>query len=242
MDSVGIAKRSGTFLPVGFFATSIGKKLVVAVTGFGMLFFVIGHMVGNLQTLIGQNELNRYAAFLQGLGELLWLERAIMAVMLILHVWFAVMLKLENWQARPEKYKFNNTVQATLASRTMIWTGLLVASFVTYHLLHFTLLTIHPEYAELRDQLGRHDVYSMVILGFRNYLVSGFYILMMLTLAYHLSHGIKSMFQTLGWNNEKYEPGLNTLSYAIATILFLGYISIPVAVILNIVKLPAGVQ
>lgn len=239
MDNVAIGKKTGVFLPVGFFSHSIGKKIVVAVTGFAMLTFVIGHMVGNLQVFIGQEQLNKYAAFLQGLGELLWVIRGALALMLILHVWFAVMLKLENWSARPQKYAYNSTVQATFASRTMIWTGLLIASFITYHLMHFTLVSTDPRLADLRHH---HDVYSMVILGFQSVPISIAYIIMMFLLAYHLSHGIKSMFQTIGWNNEKYEPGLNKLSYAIAYLLFLGYIAIPAAVLLNVLKLPAGVQ
>jgi succinate dehydrogenase / fumarate reductase cytochrome b subunit len=169
MESVGIAKKTWAFLPVGFFSRSIGKKLIVAVTGVVLLGFVSGHMVGNLQVFIGQEAINRYAAFLQGLGELLWLIRAIMAATLILHVWFAVQLKLENWAARPKRYEHNDTVQATLSSRTMIWTGLLIASFATYHLLHFTFVSTDPRLADLRNS---HDIYSMVILGFQQPLIS----------------------------------------------------------------------
>lgn len=241
-NSTEVARKSPVFLPEGYLSHSIGKKLVVAVTGSVLLGFVAGHMVGNLQVFIGQESLNRYAAFLQGLGELLWVERAFMAAMLVLHIWFAVQLKLENWKARPEKYQFNDTVQATLSSRTMIWSGLLIASFATYHLLHLTFRVTHPQYTGLKDSLGQADVYSMVILGFQNPLISGFYVLMLFMLAYHLSHAIESMFQTVGLNNDKYERGLRVLSVTIATVLFLGYISIPVATLLGILKLPAGVR
>lgn len=241
-NTTSVAQKTPVFLPTGYLSRSIGKKIVVAVTGFVMLGFVVGHMVGNLQVFIGQDQLNRYAEFLQELGELLWLERAFMAVLLVLHVWFAVQLKLENWQARPRKYECNNTVQATLASRTMIWSGLLIGTFATYHLLHFTFMTMHPQYAGLKDSLGRHDVYSMVILGFKDNLIAGFYILMMFMLTYHLSHGIESMFQTVGLSNEKYKHGLRRISVIVATLLFLGYIAIPVATMLDILKLPVGVR
>lgn len=239
MESVGIARKTWAFLPVGFFSRSIGKKLVVAVSGVVLLGFVTGHMVGNLQVFIGQEALNRYAAFLQGLGELLWVIRGFMALMLILHVWFAVQLKLENWAARPQRYEHNDTVQATLSSRTMIWTGLLIASFATYHLLHFTFVSTDPRLAELRHS---HDVYSMVILGFQQPLISIFYIIMMFALAYHLSHAVRSMFQTLGLNNEHYDGGLRFIALAWATVLFVGYTAIPAAVLLDILKLPAGVK
>lgn len=239
MESVGIAKKSWAFLPAGFFSRSIGKKLVVAVTGVALLGFVTGHMIGNLQVFIGQEALNRYAAFLQGLGELLWVIRGFMALMLILHVWFAVKLKLENWAARPQRYQYNDTVQATLSSRTMIWTGILVAAFATYHLLHFTFVSTDPRLAELRHS---HDVYSMVILGFQQPLISIFYMIMMFALAYHLSHAIHAMFQTLGINNEHYHGGLHLVALAWSTILFLGYVSIPIASLAGILKLPAGVN
>jgi succinate dehydrogenase / fumarate reductase cytochrome b subunit len=239
MESVGIAKKSWAFLPVGFFSRSIGKKLVVAATGVVLLGFVTGHMVGNLQVFIGQEALNRYAAFLQGLGELLWVIRGFMALMLVLHVWFAVQLKLENWAARPQRYEHNDTVQATLSSRTMIWTGLLIASFATYHLLHFTFVSTDPRLAELRHS---HDIYSMVILGFQQPLISIFYIIMMFSLVYHLSHAVRSMFQTLGLNNEHYDGGLRFVALAWATVLFVGYTAIPAAVLLDILKLPVGVK
>lgn len=239
MESVGIAKKTWAFLPVGFFSRSIGKKLVVAVSGVVLLGFVTGHMVGNLQVFIGQESLNRYAAFLQSLGELLWIIRGFMALMLILHVWFAVQLKLENWAARPKRYEHNATVQATLSSRTMIWTGLLIASFATYHLLHFTFVSTDPRLAELRHS---HDVYSMVILGFQQPLISIFYVIMMFALVYHLSHAVQSMFQTLGLNNDHYDGGLRMVALAWATILFVGYVSIPIAAFSGILQLPAGVK
>jgi succinate dehydrogenase / fumarate reductase, cytochrome b subunit len=242
MSSIEIARKNWAFLPASYFSRSIGKKVVVAITGFMMLGWVCGHMAGNMQIFIGQESLNRYAAFLQGLGELLWLLRGVMAVILILHVWFAVQLKLENWAARPQKYECNATVAATLSSRTMIWTGLLVGSFLAYHLMHFTLMNLNPEYKLLEDSLGHHDVYTMVIVGFSNPVISIFYVLMMAMLTYHLSHGVRSMFQTLGLNNDKYDGGLRRLSLVVAWVLFLGYISIPVAVLSGFLKLPGGVK
>lgn len=244
MNSTGAVEKPALISPARLFSSSIGKKLIVAVSGAVLLLFAIGHMVGNLQVFIGQDQINAYAVKLRSLGILLWVIRAVLFAFLVLHVWYAVRLKLENWQARPVRYLYNNTVQATLASRTMIWSGLLIFSFVTYHLLHFTFLATHPEYANLHAPLEGeqvHDVYSMIILGFRQPLIAGFYILMMFLLAYHLSHGIKSMFQTLGLNNERYEPRLNALANVVAAILFFGYISIPVATLTKLLRLPSEV-
>jgi succinate dehydrogenase / fumarate reductase, cytochrome b subunit len=241
MSSIEIARKNWAFLPASYFSRSIGKKVVVAITGFMLLGWITGHMAGNLQIFVGQEALNRYAAFLQGLGELLWLLRGVMALVLILHVWFAVQLKLENWAARPQRYEHNATVQATLSSRTMIWTGLLIFSFATFHLLHFTFQSIHPEWKTLEDSLGRHDVYSMVILGFKDPVMAISYVIMMAALAYHLSHAIRSMFQTVGLNNQSYDGGLRVLSLLIAWVLFLGYISIPIATLIGFLKLPGGV-
>ncbi len=199
MSSIEIARKNWAFLPARYFSQSIGKKVVVAITGFMLLGWITGHMVGNLQIFIGQESLNRYAAFLQGLGELLWLLRGVMALVLILHVWFAVQLKLENWAARPTRYECNDTVAATFSSRTMIWTGLLIASFVVYHLLHFTFMSFHPEYKTLEDSLRRHDVYSMVILGFKNPVISIFYMIMMASLGFHLSHAVTKHVSDTGY-------------------------------------------
>ena len=242
MPPTGLTQKSPG-LGAELTTSSIGKKLFVAISGAALVLFACGHMVGNLQVFIGQDQINKYAHALQGLGAALWVIRIGLILMALLHIWFAVQLKLENWRARPVKYAFNSTVQAGLASRTMIWSGLLVFSFITYHLLHFTFMSVHPEYKALTAMLdGKevHDVYSMIIYGFKQPLISGLYILMMFLLAYHLSHGIKSMFQTLGWNNERCEPKLNKLAITLATIIFLGYISIPIAILSGIIKLPEG--
>ncbi len=243
MQTTGITQTTPTLVS-GLVSSSIGKKWFVAVTGALLLLFVTGHMIGNLQIFIGQDQLNNYAAKLQALGPILWVIRTGMIALTVLHIVFAVKLKLENWQARPQRYAFNNTVQASWGSRTMIWSGLLIFAFVTYHLMHFTFLNLHPEYHNLRAMLhGQqvHDVYSMVIVGFQQPVISIFYIIMMALLALHISHGAKSMFQTLGWNNERYEPKLNRFAIGLAIFLFLGYISIPISILLGWVKLPAGV-
>lgn len=235
------AKESALSKPDGLISISLGKKYFVAVTGALLLLFVIGHMIGNLQVFIGQDQMNTYAEKLQALGPILWIIRGALILIAVLHIWFAIKLKLENVAARPIQYARRNWVEASLASRTMIWSGLLIFAFIAYHLAHFTLHWTHPEYDNLVDSLGRKDVYSMVILGFKNWIISGFYIVMMFLLAAHLTHGVKSMFQSMGWNSDRWEPRLHKLAWAVAIVLFLGYISIPIAILAGIITLPPGV-
>jgi len=223
-----------------FTKTSIGRKVLMAVTGVLMLGFVVGHMIGNLQIFIGQDQLNAYAKALKDLPALIYTVRIVMLVVLIIHVWNAVRLYFENRASRPIAYAFNNTVQASLASRTQFWTGLGVFLYIVYHLLHFTFIVTNPRYAHLTDAAGRHDVYSMVVLGFQNYLISGVYIVAMFLVAYHLSHAIFSFLQTLGLNNPRIQTTLKRIAYAVAVVIFIGYVSMPVAVLAGFINLPTG--
>lgn len=239
MSTVAL-KETTTQAPPGFSTASIGKKMLMAVTGIVFIGFVIAHLAGNLQIFIGQEQLNKYAETLQAMGALKWGFRLFMLIVAFIHIWKGLVLWLENRRARPVGYRRDNTIQATLASRTMIYTGALIFFFVVYHLLHFTLIVTNPEYAELRDPAGRFDVYSMIIHGFSNYVISIVYIIAIFLLAFHLSHAISSLFQTLGLNDARYMPRLKAISNLIAVLVFLGYVSIPVSVLLNIVKLPGG--
>ena len=130
---------------VSFFSSSIGRKWVVALTGLALFGFVVGHLAGNLQIFIGPESINRYGAFLQGLGELLWLVRIGLLVMLVLHIVFTIKLRLENRAARPERYAVTKRLASPFAARMMLWSGLMVLCFVIFHLLHFTTQTIYPE-------------------------------------------------------------------------------------------------
>jgi len=218
--------------------TSVGKKLVVAVTGLMMIGFILGHLAGNLQIFMGQNQINSYAVKLQHLGPLLWVVRIILLGTVTAHGLASLLLAKENRAARPVSYVRENTVQATLASRTMVASGLLLAAFIIYHLLHFTLRITHPSFAHLTDSLGRHDTYSMMVLGFQNKWVSAFYVAAMGALCFHLSHGASSWAQTLGLTNEKCLACLKAASQVFALIVFAGYVAIPVSVLFNVIKLP----
>lgn len=219
---------------------SIGKKILMALTGFVAFGFVFGHMLGNLQIFIGQDQMNTYAEKLQSLGPVLWLIRSVVFFAFAVHVWFGITLKLEATAARPIGYKSNATVKATLASRTMIWTGIIILVFLIYHLMHYTVRVTNPEFSALTDPMGRPDVYTMVILGFSNWFISGFYILSVGLLSFHLSHGVASMFQSLGLNSEAWQVRLHRIAWMLTAILFVGYASIPAAVLTGCGILPRG--
>ncbi|MCB2205341.1 succinate dehydrogenase cytochrome b subunit [bacterium] len=226
---------------VRFLQSTILSKVVVAVTGLFMVLFILGHMIGNLQMYLGQDTMNHYAETLQGMGALLWLIRGGLLLFLVLHVITSIRLKALNLSARPEPYAVKNYVRATLTSRTMIWSGVMLFLFIVYHLLHFTVKATNPAYGGLFDAAGRHDVYSMVVIGYNNVLISIVYISAMILLGFHLFHAIESMFQTLGINHEKYNPLIHGLSVTLSTIIVAGFIMIPVGVLAGWITLPEGV-
>ena len=208
----------------------------MALTGCGLFLFVLTHMLGNLQIFLGPEALNRYGHFLQSTPEILWPARLGLLLILVVHVWSAVRITLENRAARPVAYAQYEAVAASYASRTMIWSGLIVTAFLVYHLLHFTLGVTHPDHYAVFDAQGRHDVYRMVVRGFQQPLVSGFYVLAMSLLCLHLSHGVSSMFQSLGWKSETYCCAIDCFAKGTAALIFIGNCSIPLAVLTGIVK------
>jgi succinate dehydrogenase / fumarate reductase, cytochrome b subunit len=212
-----------------FYSTSIGKKVVMAITGLILFGFVIGHMLGNLQVFMGANQMNAYAAMLKANATLLWGVRIVLLVGVILHIVAAVQLTRMSQRSRPEGYHYKDVIQADYAARTMRWSGPIIAVFVIYHLLHFTTGSVHPRF-------DVHDVYRNVISGFRVWPVSLFYIIAMIALAFHLWHGVWSLFQTLGLINPKSNKIIHRLA-AIATLaLVTGFISIPMAVLAGLIS------
>lgn len=219
-----------------FLSSSIGRKWIVALSGIALVGFVVGHLIGNLQVFLGPEPLNRYGHFLQGLGELLWVVRFALLALLVLHIVFTIKLRIESRAARPQRYAVTKRTRATLPARWMVWSGLMVLSFIIFHLLHFTAQKIDPSYVTLTDSEGRHDIYRMLILGFSNPLASGFYIVAVGLLGLHLNHGFQSMFQTLGLSSGKVAPVWSRMGQLLSWLIFLGYASIPVAVLTRLVK------
>jgi succinate dehydrogenase / fumarate reductase cytochrome b subunit len=214
-----------------FFGSSIGKKVVMAVSGLVLLGFVIGHMIGNLQIYLGADALNEYAEFLRHFlhGQGIWLARGGVLLAVVLHIWAATSLTLGNWSARPAGYRQWQARESTYASRTMVWSGPILAAFIVYHLAHLTLGSAHPEFIA-------SDVYRNVVIGFLNPFASAFYILAMLALGLHMYHGLWSMLQTLGLSHERWNPWRRGIALAVAAVVVIGNISIPVAVLTGFVR------
>jgi succinate dehydrogenase / fumarate reductase cytochrome b subunit len=215
-----------------FFGSSIGKKVVMAATGLVLYGFVVGHMIGNLQIYLGPKALNDYAAFLREFlhGQGVWIARAGLLVAVGLHLWAAFALTLGNWSARPVGYRDWEASESTYASRTMVWSGPILALFIAYHLMHLTLGTVHPQFTET-------DVYRNVVLGFQNPFASAFYVLAMVVLGLHMYHGFWSMLHTLGLSHPRWNPVRRTVALVISGVVVAANISIPVAVLTGAVHL-----
>jgi succinate dehydrogenase / fumarate reductase cytochrome b subunit len=223
------------------FCSSLGRKYLMAVTGFLMILFVIGHMLGNLQVFLGPESINRYGDFLQTNVEILWPVRIALIGIILIHIWSASKLTLENRAARPVPYQRWEPTAANYASRTMMVSGIIVAVFIIYHLLHFTAMVeavnltgknfdARPEFF---DAKGRHDIYRMLIVGFSKPLVCLFYIVGVGLLCLHLSHGASAMWQSMGWKKRSYGPCLDRLAKVGGVLIFAGYVIIPISVLLK---------
>jgi succinate dehydrogenase / fumarate reductase, cytochrome b subunit len=217
------------------FRSSIGKKFVMAASGLALFGFVIVHMLGNLQIFLGPEPLNAYGEFLKSKPGLLWTARLGLLLMMIVHILMSVQLTRENRAARPVGYDKAKPPSASYASRTLFMSGLIIFAFLVYHLMHFTLGLTNPEFIHLEDAQGRHDVYRMSVLGFSRPVVSFFYIFAMGLLCLHLSHGVSSWVQSLGWRSKNW-AGIDRFAKGAALLIFLGNCSIPFAVLTKIVR------
>ena len=212
-----------------FYESTVFKKAVMAVTGLILFAFVIGHLIGNLQIYEGPEKLNAYGRFLRIEPVLLWAVRLGLLIAVVLHIAVTVQLALLKNKARPVGYVKKNNSHSSYASRTMYWSGPIIALFVIYHILHLTLGVAQPGYIE-------GDVYHNVVAGFQNPLISGFYILAMILLCLHLYHGVYSMFQSLGASHPIYTPLLKKFAAVMAFAIAIGNISIPVSVLAGWVR------
>jgi len=229
--------------PEQFYQSSIGKKWIVALTGLVLVAYVLGHLAGNLQIFLPDKgeKINAYGAFLHSLGPLLWAVRAFLLACLVIHIVTTIQLAIENRRARPDRYEGVRYKKASWAGRSMVMSGLIVLCFVIFHILHFTTLTIDPRFQTMKETLPngteRHNVYEMVVTGFQNPAASCFYIVGMILLCMHLSHGFGSLVQTLGLNSTRLAPWLVNGGRVLAVIICLGYIAIPIAVMTGILHL-----
>lgn len=217
------------------YRSSLGKKYIMAITGLLLFLFVIVHMVGNLQVYIGRDAVNTYAALLKSKPALLWAARAGLFIIAVLHISSALQLAAENRAARPQPYAKGKPI-ATYAARTILISGLIVLAFIVYHLMHFTFGVTNPEFMQMHDGLSRHDVYGMIVNAFRNPWVSVFYIISMGLLCLHLSHGVSSIFQSLGIRRRSTLAAFNRFAQISAIVIFIGNCSIPISILAGVVK------
>lgn len=211
-------------------SSTVGRKAVMAVTGLVMVLFVIVHLLGNTTIFSGPGGINAYSAKLHGLGPFVWVFRLFLAAMLALHVIFGTLLTLENRAANPGKYAVKKMLKATFAGETMIWTGTLLLAFLVYHLLQFTV-RITPDIIPEAVAVRPGNVFAMVVASFRSTPISLVYVGAMVVLFLHLSHGIQSIFQSMGLNNDKTLPQFNACGKLVSTLLLLGFSSIPVLIL-----------
>lgn len=215
---------------IGFYEAPIGKKAVMAATGVVLVGYVVAHLIGNLQIYSSNpNQINAYAAFLHNPSNaaLLWGARTFLLACVALHIIASVQLWAQNRAARPVGYYKKDDVGANYASRTMMWSGPIVAAFIVFHILHLTTGSVVP----LQEIAANEpNVRANVISGFRDHpAISFFYILAISLLCTHLYHGLWSMFQSLGLTRPRYSPALKKLAAIGAILIAIGNISIPVA-------------
>ena len=223
--------------------SSIGRKILMAITGQAMVLFAVIHLLGN-SSIFGwlPGGINAYAHHLHSLPAPIIIGfRLGLLVFVCVHIWFGIQLTIENRGGRPKQYAVKSTQKATFASENMIWTGVLLLAFILYHLLHFTFQVISPETAALKNMVPGLEgqvpnVLGMVMSAFQNMLVTVIYAGAMLILFLHLSHGIQSFFQTMGWSNDRVQPFLTKAGTLAALVLFLGYAAVPLAILLRILN------
>ena len=212
-----------------FYQATIGKKAVMAVTGVVLFGFIIGHLIGNLQVFIGREAIDAYGAFLHhSTHGLIWVFRLVLLASVIAHIVASIQLTLTKMEARPINYVKTDYSHSTYASRTMMWSGPIIAAFIVFHLLDLTWGTVNPAFQE-----GK--VYDNIIASFSRWPVALAYVVAMTLLCTHLYHGIYSMFQSLGAAHPKYTPALQRFAKLASFLIWAGYVSIPIAVLAKVI-------
>lgn len=218
--------------------STVGRKILMAVTGLCLILFVTVHLIGNLSVFAGPDSLNAYAKALHDLGPVVWLFRLAMLALFAIHITFGIQLYMENKAATPQPYSIQKTLVTSFSAKTMIFTGLIILLFLLYHLLHFTVQVTNPSISAVNnlDAIGRPDVYSMVVLSFQKVFVSLIYIVAMGALLLHLAHGISSWVQTLGWSTGPSQDKVISIGKILAIVYGLAYIAIPLLILARIVN------
>ncbi len=210
------------------YQTSIGKKAVMAASGVILLGFTLGHLSGNLKAYQGPQALNEYAAWLRSMPSLLWGTRAALVFAFGAHVFSAFQLWSQNRGARPVGYRRKKSLATDYAARTMYWSGPILLLYVLFHLAHLTFGQTFGFY-----EFDKMNPYNNMVYGFQIPAVLVPYLLGNIALGVHLFHGIWSMFQSIGINHPKYNIFRRDLAIGLATLLTLGNLSFPIAVMLG---------
>jgi succinate dehydrogenase / fumarate reductase cytochrome b subunit len=231
-------------LIVNFYSSTVGKKVAMALSGIVLVLFVIGHMAGNLKIFAGINpasgdyKIDDYGEFLRSMGSemlgesgVLWLVRVVLLACLVIHAVSGILLAKANRAAKPAGYKVKSYRSANAASLTMLYGGLFLLLFITFHILHFTTGTVHFNFVE-------DEIYWNVWSAFQNVLTACFYVVAMALLALHLYHGTWSMFQTLGVDTPRWNKGLRTVAKLVAIALFVGFSAVPVSIVTGLLPAP----
>ena len=219
--------------------STVGRKILMAVTGMLLVGFVTVHLLGNMSVFAGAEAINIYAEKLHSLGPIVWIFRLVMLVLFVVHITFGIQLTMENSSASPEAYGIKARLKTTFSAETMIYTGLIILVFLLYHLLHFTVQVVHTDAVATLQPLvnGRPNVFAMVGNSFTSAFVSIAYIIAMAALLLHLSHGLQSFVQTLGFNNGPSQDKVAAIGKLVAIFYGLAYIAIPLAFLFHIVKI-----
>jgi succinate dehydrogenase / fumarate reductase cytochrome b subunit len=217
--------------PFGLLLSTVGLKIIMAVTGIILVGFLIVHFLGNALIFVGPEAINGYSAVLHRNQELLWVARLVLLSSIFLHIYAAFNLYAKNSSARPQRYKVKRDMATNYAAHTMMLSGPILLGFVLYHLAHLTFGFTPGPYAHSHD-----DVYSNLVHGFRIWWVAALYIGSMIALGGHLFHGTWSMFQSLGLNHPSYNLRLRRIALGITLLVVIGNISIPLTVLLGIVR------
>ena len=216
--------------------SSIGRKILMAITGQLMILFVLVHLIGNttiFEWLHGG--INAYAEHLHSLPPLVWAFRLFMLAAVSIHIWYGIQLTLENREGRPKQYAVKSTQKVSFASENMIWSGVLILAFLVYHLLQFTMKAL-PGMTLITDAAGTVNVFTMVVSAFQNFFTCFIYVGAMVALFLHLTHGIQSSSQTIGCSNDRTLPVVIKAGSLVALVLFLGYIAVPLSIYVGILK------
>ncbi len=221
---------------VALYRSSVGKKILMALTGFLWFGFLVGHVAGNLKAFQGAGAFDAYAHHLRVIGEpvlpykgFLWILRVIMFAAFVVHVWLSWQTSRQSWAARTAKYDRKENQNFDFASNFMRWGGALILVFIVFHILHMTTGTLHPDFQE-------GNAYHNLVTGLSNPVVAGFYLLAMVAILVHLYHGVWSLFQTLGAYHPKYRKLRRPIAVVLSIVIFLGFISIPVAILTGVIS------